>query len=227
MAGVLAQHPYLAVNLVGTAVALLAVALAGRHRGTVLLAGAIETLHAPLTPLFDGVYWSPQRLGGLAMGIEDVLVCFSLGAGAWFCAVLPWQHRLEVTLAWAPALRRLLWIALLPALPAAVLFAAGATVMESLMLATVVTAAALLARRPALWRLPAAALALYVPYYSAFLIASAALVPGFAAMWDGPELWGPRLLGVPVDELAWVASFALCFPLVIGTVLDARIAPRG
>jgi hypothetical protein len=65
-----------------------------------------------------------------------------------------------------------------------------------------------------------------VPYYVAFLAAAFALIPGFAAMWDGRELWGPRPFGLPVDELAWVASFALCFALVVGTVLDARIAPR-
>lgn len=94
------------------------------------------------------------------------------------------------------------------------------------MAGSLATCAVLLWRRPELWRLPAAALALYVPYYVAFLAAAFALIPGFAAMWDGRELWGPRPFGLPVDELAWVASFALCFALVVGTVLDARIAPR-
>jgi hypothetical protein len=216
---------FLAVNLLGLAVVLLALAIAGRHRVPMLAAGAIEMLHALPAPLFDGVYWSPRRAFGLWVGIEDLLLCFTLGAGVWFAAVALLGDRLSYAGEWRGALRRLVLVTLLP-LPVVLIRLAGASVMETLLLATLGTGAVLASQRPDLLALSGRAVPLYAAYYIAFLYLCAWLVPGFFALWDGPELWGPRLAGLPLDEVAFILAFAACFPLVAGWVMGVRVAGR-
>jgi hypothetical protein len=220
----LGRHVFLAVNLIGLLGVALAIAASGRHRGGVIAAGAIQTLHAPLTPLFDGIYWSPPRLGALPVGIEDILLCFCLGAGVWFSATRPWRNRIAHGAGLRQVLLRIATISLIPIAPGLLVRSAGASLMETLIFAMVATATVLAALRPALLRLSCAAIVLYPPYYLLIAFSTAGLFPGFFAIWDGPELWGPRLFGLPVDEIAWVGSYALCYPLIFATALDVRFA---
>ena len=71
-----------------------------------------------------------------------------------------------------------------------------------------------------------AALILYPAYYVAVLFLAAAIDPAFFAIWDGPELWGPRVFGLPIEEIAFVAMFSITFPFIVGTVVDARLRAR-
>ena len=80
--------------------------------------------------------------------------------------------------------------------------------------------------RPDLLPLSMAAVLLYVPYYVAFLLFCGAVLPGFFEIWNGPDLWGWRLFGLPVDEAAFVLAFAACYPLIIGVALAARLSPQ-
>lgn len=224
----MAAHPYLVATLAGTALAALAWAFAGPQRGPMLWAGAMEAIHAPFSPLFGQVYWSPGRLGGQIFGIEDILVCVMLGAGVWFAAALPWRDRLRAPADRDGALLRFVILVLVP-IPVGMglRYGLNLTVMESLIVGMLGLTAVLLALRPDLWRLSVAGVLIYLPYYLVFMALCLALIPGFAAVWDGPELWGPRLLGVPVDELAWATAFAACYPAVVATVLDLRFGPPG
>lgn len=219
----LAGHPYLLSALLGVPGVLVAIAMAGRHRGSVLLAGLIETLHAPPLIWFDGSYWTPQRLGGLPVGVEDVIVSFSLGAGVWFAAILPFRRRLDLTGTWERSLVRLVAIGVGGALLALPIWLAGAGVMTVLLVVMLVVALVLGAARPGLLPLSLAALVLYPAYYVAILFLAAALDPSFFAIWDGPELWGPRLFGLPIEEIAFVAMFSITYPLIVGFALDARL----
>lgn len=224
----LTGHPYLVATLVGMAIVILAWLLAGPQRGPMLWAGVIELLHVPFSPLFDRVYWSPARTGGLPVGVEDVLVCFMLGAGVWFAAAFPWRNRIQGSTTSRRAALRLTLVATGPVLPVMWLrFGLGLTVMETLILGMIGLAFVLIALQPGLLRLSLTGLLLYLPYYLGFMVLCHALIPGFAGIWDGPELWGLRIFGVPLDEIAWATAFALCYPAVVATVLGLRVhVPR-
>ncbi|MCP4383166.1 MAG: hypothetical protein GY798_17400 [Hyphomicrobiales bacterium] len=220
------DHGYLLSTLVGIPGVLIALAVAGQYRLSVLIAGLIETLHAPPLVWFDGVYWSPQRIGDLAVGVEDVLVCFSLGAGAWFASILPFRSRLIIVGRWRDSIARLIAVSAGGALLGLLVWLAGAGVMAVLLIVMFVMTVVLGGLRPHLLQLSLAAVILYPVYYAGVLWITAGLVPGFFGIWDGPELWGPRLLGLPVEELAFVAMFSISYPLIIGTVLDVRLPSR-
>jgi len=226
MPAFLADYPYLGATLLTLLPVLAALVLAPRMRPGLLAAGAIETLHAPFCAMFQEVYWTPRRLWDLPFGVEDVLICFALGGGVWLAASLPFPGRISRPQGSPGWPKRLLAALVLPVTPAVALRLIGYGLMESLILATLATAAALALLRPGLRPLAGAALVLFVPVYAALLAVEVWLIPELAAIWTGPELWGTRLLQVPLDELAWAVSFAAGYPLVLGYVLDVRLQPR-
>jgi len=99
--------------------------------------------------------------------------------------------------------------------------------MATLLWTMLTTALVLAALRPGLLRLSASALLLYPPYYLAVLTVTAAISPGFVSIWGGDSLWGPRLLGFPLEETVFVCLFAVTFPLVAGTILGTTVARPG
>ena len=226
LVGFFAEHSYLSINLVGLAVVLMAMRSAGRHRNAMLVAGIIQSLHAPFAFLFDDVYWSPRRLGGIAIGVEDMLFTLSLGAGVWLAAVILWRDRIVYRATLREGLLRAGVIAIVPILPAVALRRSGLSIMETDIIVMVGMAAGLAWRRPDLSRLAVAALLIYTPYYVLFLYFCGWMFPDFFAIWNGPELWERRLLGLPLDEVGFILAYTLCFPLIVGTTLDARLADR-
>jgi hypothetical protein len=220
------NYGYLLAALVGLPAVLAVLLVFRRRRKDIVLAGVLESVHAPPLVLFQGVYWSPQRVGGLALGAEDFILCFSLGCGAWAAAALPQGARLRTNFVPRTFVRRALIVAVPTTALGFAIWLAGAGVITCLITIMIVTAAMLLSLRPSLWRLSAWSMAIYPPYYCAVLYAAAWLGTDFFAIWDGPQLSGVRLWGLPVEEIAFVYSFALCYPVLFGWIVDVSLLER-
>lgn len=81
-------YPYLSTFIVGAPV-YLAVLYHARHiLLSVMIAGFILVPFAPLAVFHETTYWSPQRLGGSPIGVEDALYLFVSGSFAWALAGL-------------------------------------------------------------------------------------------------------------------------------------------
>lgn len=221
-----AEHGYLLSNLLGVPGLVLFFWLAGRFRRSLLLAGMIELLHVPPLIWFQNVYWSPNRLGGLALGIEDILVSFAIGVGAWFCAIWPWRARLRLQIEAGVVVRRLLIVALPSTLFAIGVWLLGSGVMPVLLYTMAATLLALGWHDRRHLRLSATAVLLYTPYYTAILWLTEALFPGFFTIWDGPQLWGVDLWGLPLEELAFVVAYSAVWPMILGFAFRAEVTPR-
>lgn len=218
----LAGHPYLLSSLLGVPGVLIAFAAAGYLRTSVFIAGLVTTLYAlPLASL-DAPYWTPQRLGGFAVGVEDVIVSLSLGAGVWFAATLPFRKRVTIAGRWPDTLARFAGVGLGGLALSLLAQSIVPIYMPALLMVMIAMAFVLGWLRPDLLPPALASLVLYPAYYIAILYLSQALLPGFFDLWDGPELWGPRLFGLPIEEVAFVAMFSFTCPLVVGSVIDAR-----
>jgi hypothetical protein len=51
-------------------------------------------------------------------------------------------------------------------------------------------------------------------------------LPVLQLHWNPHNLWGPRLFGVPVEEVAWALAYGAVWPLFMAYVFDARPVPR-
>lgn len=218
----LSEHGYLVSAILGLPGVMTCLWLAGVHRSSVFAAGLIETLHVAPLIWFDGVYWTPRRLGGWALGIEDVLVCFSLGVGVWFVAMYPVRSRLVTDLRLLPVVTRLIRVAVPTTALAALVWGVGAGVMETLLITMAATGIVLAALWPERLMLSASVVLFYPPYYVVVLLIAAQVSEGFTGIWNGAQLSGLRLLGLPLEEYAFVYAFSAVYPLIIGYAFNAR-----
>lgn len=205
---------YLVTSLLCLAASVLLVVLAWGQRRMALVAGLVGLPFLPFAALFNGIYWTTPRLGGLAFGLEDAFYVLAMGLRSWCFASLAGG----ATLAAAPRLLSLGRLALFTAAGLVVvggLLAAGLPMVAALY--AVPAAAAVLppAVVPALRR-PALAGAL-----GCLLLGWAELLlwfwlwPEFRAHWRAEAWSGHMVLGVPFGDLVWAALFGAAHPSVL------------
>lgn len=219
-------RPYLLSAFLGLPAVVLGFVFAGKFRRMMLWSGLLMTLFSPLSVLSQKEYWSPVRIGRGPFGIEDVIVSFSLGSVIFLAGAAPVQARIKIEIGLTNFLKRFFPVGLMGAAIFSLLFFLGAgSLLTSILTFWVLTVALLLINRDFLWACFRGAL-LYSAYYCAVLYATALISPGFFRMWDGYAVWGPRLLGLPIEDIIWVFSLAVCYSLVVFHASRAVLFPR-
>lgn len=220
--GVLGNYPYLWATILATAVLLALIPMLESKR-TAVFSGL---LHAPAGifgfTLVD--YYTPQKLGGYLVGIEDILFGFASGLTVWLLTA-PWPFARSLQVEWRMnrILRRVaVFSVALPPIYFAMWYA-GADSLSPLLIALGLCGCFVLVRRRELWPLAIPA-ALTYPLVHGLATASAfAMWPDFSADWATDHFWGTRLLlQTPLGEIAWAAAFGASWPLVVAFLLDAR-----
>ena len=217
------QYPYLFAVLLGVPPVLVGFAVAPDQRGMMMISGLALTAFAPFLILFEGSYWAPPRITTTFPGIEDLIMNFSIGSLTWLFAVAGVRRALEIDLDWAVFLKRFAIIAGLNVAILLLLNAFGLSIMISHIIAGVVVLAFLLVRYPAVKIIVGWYAVLYPPYYFLILFTAGAFSDTFFQMWNGPALLGPRLMGMPIEEVLWPFSFA-SYPYGVAYAVNARIS---
>jgi hypothetical protein len=215
------QFPYLAANLIALPFLGLALIVAGPQRRATMASGVLCTPAGFLSP-FLADYWSPARLGGWPVGVEDFLISFQTGAWAWFLASLPWRNRLQIELN--------VRLVLLRAAPLAFMFCIGMWLagfvgisgMTQAILLPTILAAGLLVHRPELWRLALAASLIYGTIYPIVLWSLLAMWPHMALDWRSDPPWTSTYLGLPLGDIVWTFVGAPAHVLTFAFVTQAR-----
>ena len=213
--------PYLSASAVYVAAVLWAAraTLPPSQARATILSGLIGLPAALFLPWLERVYWSPVRVGGRAVGVEDLLISFAVSALAWYVVALRFRSRLGPPVPVPVAFRR----SLAPGATAIGAFLAGWAIgldpMSALLAAYALVVAAFLLRRPsdtgiALWGAGAFALAWF-----ALVRVTFAAFPGFETQWSTEGVWGVAVAGVPFGEIAWAIAFGAFWPLFVQRVL--------
>ncbi|MBL8838117.1 MAG: hypothetical protein JNL66_17840 [Alphaproteobacteria bacterium] len=208
------EQPYLVGNLIALPMLALAWLAAGPQRRAMVASGAFC---APLGALsiVMGDYWSPQRVGGLALGLEDFLFSFQAGASAWFWGSLVVRRSLVVTIALRAMIGRLLGVAIASAAILSILWAAGMSGPAAVFVLSLVIVGAVLAWRPRLWGVAAATALLFSGTYVLLLWGLFALLPELSSQWPSGAVWATPVFGLPVGEYIWALvgapAHVLCF----------------
>lgn len=224
----LANRPYLDSNLISLAVTLaLTWLFAWPQRRMVLLAGAVALPFFPLALLFDGEYWTPQRLFSLPVGIEDALYTFVLGARPWLFATIGFPRRYAAHARLAGFARNAAVTSAVALLVYAVLVAGGLGYTLPSMLVPALLLAGLLLRRPYLWPLA------FFGGLGTFVIGTLelrlwfALWPKLAGWWTPGTPWSQDFFGVPFGDALWLAVVGATHPIVLASFCDVRLRGAG
>jgi len=193
------------------------------QRRKALWSAALATPFAFLEQFAIPIYWNPKRtLVWLGVSPEDFLFVFTIGGLSWLLATWPLRQRLAVDTEPKGLLRRYTLVSGL-AFPLSL----GTLLLEVkpmsyTLVPIVVGGFVFVALRPALSLLAVPGMAGYTLVHCVVLKSAFALTPSFASSWNAPNLWGPTLWGIPVDEIIWAAAFGAVWPVFVAYVFNAR-----
>lgn len=186
-----------------------------RQRKVMLWASLLTMPFGLTEPLFVPAYWSPPSLFDLARttGFDIESFIFSFGIGG-IGAVLYnlWTGREPAPLVERERLsqRHRLhgWALAVPFLSFPILHALPWNPIYAAIAAMLLGAAAAICCRPDLARKTVIGAALFVAYYTVFLIGLETLAPGYIArVWNLGALSGVSIAGVPIEEFLFAAAF--------------------
>lgn len=223
----LAAYPYLLGSLAIAAAAAASVAL--QHASLRHSAALAALLAAPFTlvSLDYASYWHPSRLGGLPLGLEDLLLSVSSGVFLWTLPAMLSSRRLEISIQWKIVLRRYLLITLAGAGLVGICRFFGLSASFSLATAMAAISLGILTHSAAYWRLALAGCLSFLGLYLTILNCVWAAFPSFISEWNWAGLCGITLMGIPLEEVCWAAGYGAVWPLMMACVLQARIQQPG
>lgn len=207
--------------------ALFAVAmfLPARQRQIAVFSGLVNAPTGIFAPTFNA-YWTPERLGGGPLGVEDFLFSFAAGMLAWMLVVpLPLARGLRVSPGgWAVVGRIAVFVLVIPT-TYITLWVAGFNPMTACLLGLALGGAIALWLHPDLWPLALPAAIAYPSLHGLATAIAISVWPNLADVWISGQAWGYGVVrGVPLGELIWASAFGAVWPPVVAHFLGARHA---
>jgi hypothetical protein len=225
MFGFLSAHPYLIANI-PMLVAMIVVWRYARPREVGRLVAPAGLLNIPSSLIaftFEGDYWTPDRFGGLLIGVEDLVFCFVAGALAWLVAAWPFRRRIRSTFRWRIALTR---YAVLGLLGGGVIIGShlgDRPSMTGFAVASLLVLATVLILRHELWVFALTGAALYSAMHVLVVRLQFWIWPEYVNFWNHGGLLGSTIAGVPLFEFAWSAVFGAVWPVTVAFVFGASV----
>ncbi|HQL01378.1 MAG TPA: hypothetical protein PK090_11440 [Smithellaceae bacterium] len=194
------------------------------HFRLMIYAGALNATSGVFCYFLEEHYWMPKRVGGMIMGVEDILIAAVVGMIPWFLVAVIWQKRLTVHFQWRASCRRIACI--MPMVYLAYLMGIYIQIdpMSLLLIICAILAAGLLILRTDAWPLAATGFVTFGPAWFLIVWATFYLLPGFVHQWNLDGTWGTPLCGVPLGEIVWALIFGALLPVLVSFTFDVRIA---
>jgi hypothetical protein len=215
-------YPYLASSLLLLQILLVGMALGAGQRRLALLSGLLSVPFAMASVFFVPEYWSPVRLADFPAGPEDFIFSFATGGTAWLLAIWPLRARFTAGLTPSRFLGRYLICTVLGVTLSGVCWAWGMSAIVAAVVGISALWGALIWHRRELWPLSATGTIGFTLFYTAFVIVVSVVWPDLRMHWNADNLWGPRILMVPLEEIVWAVGYGAVWPLFMAYVFDTH-----
>jgi hypothetical protein len=188
-----------------------------------ILSGLLMGPFSLHTLLLEPQYWHPTRVAIFPIGPEDILIAFASGGSVWLISTWLVRENLAVNLNPPRMARRYLMGTLGGAAIGVICWICGASPLTATVITFPLFGLSMLWLGGRLWQLAVAGLGGFTAIYFALIKVLFMLSPGFVNAWNVAGLWGPRVLGVPLDEIVAAAGFGMAWPLFAAHLFDARL----
>ena len=187
-----------------------------KRRREMLIVSLWTALLGLTEPLFVPAYWNPPSLFSLAQttgfDIESLLFAFGVGGGAFALHTLLFRTKdanVPAAERHSPRHRFHSWALMsAPIIFGVLVFATNLNPIYDAIIAMFSGGIAALYCRPDLMRKMLASAAIFLAFYFLFFLTLIAVYPGYVeAVWNLKALSGMLILGIPLEELLFAASF--------------------
>jgi hypothetical protein len=185
-----------------------------------VISGVLLVPLFPLAVIFNVNYWNPVRFGGGVFGVEDILFAFTAGSITWAIAILPLRRSFATQLRIIVIVKRTVLIHLVSAAVFFTLWTIGVHSLTSHIIQQLALAIFLLLLRGKLWPIGITGSLGCVIGYGILISIFFLIWPEFSSQWNQTSAWTISLLGLPLGEIIWAASFGMGWPLCVAYVCD-------
>ena len=215
------QHAYLWGSLLGVLFVLWVCRVSPRHGKAIFLCALVSAPAGWISCLVERAYWSPVRLGGGNLGLEDFLCSFTIGGLLWWLMVLIPQVRAQ-DFSFGKFFPRYFAVIVPLNLVFFGLLKSPLHPMSTAILSLVVLGVAMVVVAPGLMWMGGIGLVLFTIDWWVNLQICFYGWPEFAGAWNAETWHGWSVLGVPLGELVWAAVFGASWPVFMAWCLDAK-----
>lgn len=218
---------YLVGTLMILAVLAIIAALWTSQRRMIVCSAILSAPNALSALLVVPHYWQPPSVLVIGIALEDVLFMVGVGGFAWVYAVLTVHSRIVVSPDAGGVIRRYVWVLLgCGVLGTAIAQLPGPDRMHAILLLMALVPIVGVAMRPELWPMAVLGGVLSAASYASTMVLGAWLWPEFMRLWRPQNLFGPALMGVPLEEYLWGALYGPSWAVVMAYLTEARIEPK-
>lgn len=212
------DYPYLLSSLNGLPAVILAFIIFRKHKAMMGLSGLLFIFLSPTALIYQGVYWAPERLGGVQYGLEDVVCSFSFGSIIYLASVLAFPSSSQKKMSALVFLKRLSLLGPVGALVFFALLFMGIGSMAASIGSFILIWLIVVLKQRNLIRPSLLTAFFYIPYYSFIILITTWISPEYLLLWNGIEIWGPKMFSVPIEDFIWVFTLSACYGAFIYSV---------
>jgi hypothetical protein len=193
-----------------------------RQRKPMMLSGLLSIPWSLASISFVPDYWHPERVVTFLTGFEDIIFSFANGGTVWLLSIWIFRNSFLLNIRTSIILKRYIFCSIFGIV---VRFASrrfGIGVMASTIIAIVILGVFLIAVQRNVWPLTLTGMSTFTIIYMAVLFTIFTLWPEFIGQWNTENLWGIRIIGIPLEEIVWAAAYGGVWPILMAYVFDLK-----
>jgi len=217
------MYPYFGLSISLFLIGLFLIFLFPRHRRFMFLSGIFSLLFALFSIAFIPEYWNPEKIGGLIVGIEDILFSFATGCIVWVVASLISKKNFNFNTKFSTVLKRYLIVVNSGIFLGILLWVSGMNIMTAtIILITIVGVVLLYYYKKLLFFLLSGALG-FTLFYMVIIYLILSFWPQFVLQWSSGCLSGIAVFGIPLEEIIWAFAYGAVWPIFFVFIADLKL----
>jgi|WetSurMetagenome_2_1015567.scaffolds.fasta_scaffold106218_2 hypothetical protein len=216
------SHLYLFSQGFSLVVYLAGIASLYKYRKSIIIASFLALPHAFYSLMLVPVYWHPNRIMLLGIGIEDFIFTFFTGGLIWFGVLLFLKKKLIIHYYPKQIVFRYFICIIFGISSIFILYFIGINDMLNPFITMILIITIILIYKKAYFLIFLFESLASVLVYTLGLKIALTVWPDLMQSWSWKNLWGISLFGIPVEELAWAFLYGGSWSLTIAFILGIK-----
>ena len=217
------MYPYFGWSISLFLISLLLLFLFPRHRRFMILSGIFSLPFALFSIAFVPEYWNPVKIGGLIVGIEDILFSYATGCIVWVIASLISKQNFNFNTKLSTVLKRYLIVANSSIFLGILLWESGVNIMTATIILITIVGVVLLYYYRKLWFFLLSGAFGFTLFHMFIIYLILSFWPQFIFQWSSGSLSEIVVFGIPIEEIIWASAFGAVWPIFFVFIADLKL----
>jgi len=216
------MYPYFGWSISLFLISLLLIYLFPRQRRFMILSGIFSVPFALFSVVFIPEYWNPEKIGGLIIGIEDILFSYATGCIVWIIASLISKLNFNFNFRLSSVLKRYFLVTCSGIFLGLLLWTSNMYIMTATIIVITIVGVVLLVYYKKLWFFLLSGALGFTIFYMVSIYLILSFWPRFIFQWSSGCLSGIVVFEIPLEEIIWAFVFGAVWPIFFVFIADLK-----